>query len=59
MTEGLEDMSRKYPEYDNYNEQQLNNEYDSLLNKHLDLLRGDTNPQDEQLLILKKDELHR
>ena len=59
MSEGfddfeMEDLSRKYPEYDNLNDQQLNDEYDSLTNKHLELLRGDTNPQDEQFVNVKE-----
>ena len=44
MTE-MEYMSRKYPEYDNYNQQQLDNEYNSLINRCLNLLRDDIEPE--------------
>ena len=35
----MKNLGRKYPEYDNMNEQELNNESDRLLNDHLKLLR--------------------
>ena len=50
----MEDMSRKYAEDDNCNEQQLNYEYDSFLNKHLDLLKDDIEPQGEQFNIKER-----
>ena len=50
----MEDMSRKYPEYDNYDEQELNDEYDSLTLKRLDLFRSDIEPEDEQIVDVKE-----
>ena len=50
----MEDLSSKYSEYDDMNEQELNNEYDSLLNKHLGSLRNDIEPQDEQFVNVKE-----
>ena len=47
----MKDLSRKYPEYDDMNEQELNDEYDSLTQKCLNLLRDDTNPQDEIISV--------
>ena len=52
MSEGfddfeMEDLGRKYPEYDDMNEVELNNEYDSLIQSRLNLLRGDTDNQDK------------
>ena len=50
----MEDLSRKYPEYDNLDDQQLNDEYDSLTQKRLDLLRDAIEPQDEQFVNVKE-----
>ena len=36
----MEDLNRMYPKYDNYNEQELNDEYDSLSKRHLEILRN-------------------
>ena len=41
----MEDLGRKYPEYDDLNEQDLDDEYDNLLKNRLHLLRNDNNPQ--------------
>ena len=50
----MEDISRKYAEYDNYNEQQLKNEYDSLSKKRYHLLKSDIEPEDSQYVNVKE-----
>ena len=59
MIEGLDDFEmkvfdRKYPEYDDMNEQELNNENDWLTQQRLDLLISDINPEDEQVVDVKQ-----
>ena len=43
----MEDMSRMYPQYDNYNEQDLDDEYDRLTKKRLKILRHYKPEEDE------------
>ena len=50
----MEDMSRKYPEYGNLDDQQLNNEYDSLTQKRLDLLGDDVQPEHNEFVDVKE-----
>ena len=50
----MEDMSRKYPEYDNLDEQELNNEYGSLTQKRLDLLRDDIESEHNEFVDVKE-----
>ena len=49
----MDNIVRKYPEYDDMNEQELNKYY-NLIQKHLNLLKSGTNPQDEQLVNVKE-----
>ena len=42
----MKEISRKYPEYENMNEQELNDEYASLTNERLNLL-NDPNKEDD------------
>ena len=50
----MDDLGSKYPEYDDLNEQELYDEYDSLTQNRLKLLRSDTDPQDEQFVHVKE-----
>ena len=50
----MEDLSIKYSEYDDMNREELNNEYDSLIKDGLNLIRDETDPQDEQFVYIKK-----
>ena len=49
----MEDLAEKYPEYNDMNEQELNDEYYSLIQKRLNLLKSGTNPQDEEFFNVK------
>ena len=42
------DFGRKYPEYDDMTDEEIYSEYQNLSQKRLDLLRGDSVPQDEK-----------
>ena len=50
----MKDLGRKYPKYDDMNREELNNEYDSLTQDRLNLLRNDTDPQDEKFVDVKE-----
>ena len=43
----MEDMSRMYPQYDNYNEPDLDDEYDRLTKKRWKILRNYKPEEDE------------
>ena len=42
------DFGRKYPEYDDMTDEEIYSEYQNLSQERLDLLRGDSVPQDEK-----------
>ena len=46
----MEDFGRKYPEYDNMNEQELNDEHNRLINSHFNLLKYDIQPEHPSLV---------
>ena len=50
----MEYMGRKYPEYDDMNEQELHDEYENLLKNRLNLLNDDPSTQDEQFIDVKE-----
>ena len=60
MTEGgfedleMKDLGKKCPEYDNYNEQELNDEYNRLTNRCLNLLRYNIEPEHNKFVDVKE-----